>query len=168
FFGEDFIGSLPVQFVSIFEPPIGVDPFSGPTRAAFRVAIPPSYQGLNPVTLRLFLRRDSQTPPVAGSLEFNIFGKRLIDASGTFDDYLNPAGRNVTVDPSVSAAEFKLIDLPLNTSPDGLGGGPLAAGQFLAFEIGATADDGASYILLGAELYETETAPPVSGATINP
>ena len=66
FFGEDFIGSLPVQFVSIFEPPIGVDPFSGPTRAAFRVAIPPSYQGLNPVTLRLFLRSDSQTPPVLG------------------------------------------------------------------------------------------------------
>jgi len=165
FFSIENAGVLAVQNESIFEPELRTQ-----RAVAFRFAVPAAYQGVNPLTLRLFLRRNGAAAPAAGSLEFFMYAKRLVDGSGVIEDYLPAAGREIIVDPAGSATEFKVVDLPINSAapPNGLGGAAVASGQFLAFELAHDADDGAPYIVLGAEIFESIAPQPLSGATIVP
>ncbi|MFQ5425355.1 MAG: hypothetical protein ACE5F9_15425, partial [Phycisphaerae bacterium] len=171
-------GGLPVNAVRVTEPLLSLDRLTGIlTPVGYRVAIPPTYGGTNPVTMRLFLRRRPIALPPAGAIaagigpfEFVVYAKRLTDGSGTIDSYAAADGRLVTVDAATQPNEFMVIDLPLNVAvPGGLGGTQdLAAGDFLAFELELQQDDDAEYLVLGVEFYETAAAPPVMGATINP
>ena len=175
FFGTQPVsnGSLDVVLVQIQEPQIGRNVQTGdPDRVAFRFAIPRTYAGANPVTMRLFLRRSGFIDPKGGPVPFEmrIYGKRLTNGSGTVDDYLAAGGQSVTINAPTSATEFKVIDLPINVAvPNGLGGAALTAGDFLAFELAPDVEnpDSGTYHVLGVEFYETDVAPPVAGATIN-
>jgi hypothetical protein len=166
-------GGIPVEIVQIEEPALGtINVQTGDAdRVAYRVVIPAQYQGATTVVMRLFLVRQGG-PMTGGQFSVRVFGKRLVDGSGTIDDYLDPAGRIVTVAPATSATEFKVIDLPLNVAvADGLGGTALAAGDFLAFELETVTTDGSQYGIVGVEFYDVDAAnvPPAGnlGASIS-
>lgn len=163
-------------------PLISVDPGSGISRAAYRVAIPPIYDGENPVTMRLFLFRDGKIS-WADCFVFALDARRARDEA---DVEVYGGTRWIRVDlPAVGtpAPEDDLvlvIDLPLNVGsaadPTGLGfPNDLTRGEFLAFEL-TTAEiptpcyDGGEYYLLGVEFFESaaDADPPaaVDGATI--
>ncbi|MFH1418293.1 MAG: hypothetical protein ABII12_08425 [Planctomycetota bacterium] len=168
----DFIPDV----VGITEPVLGEDnggtpgaPAANADRVAFRVLIPPSYEGVNPVTLRLAFRRSGPTPG-GEDFAFDIFVRRLVDGANTPENYINPPVRTVSVTPPVAGNddEFQILDLPINVAvPNGLGGAALAAGDFLAVELVTVGDDSGQYLLLSVEFYETTAAPPVSGGTIS-
>lgn len=181
-FVEDFFGTVPValgsqavQVVLLREPTIGINVQTGDLdRVAFRFAIPRTYTGVNPVVLRLFVRRAGALPPLGTPFVARIWGKRLVNGSATIDNLIDGAGRLVTINPAAAATEFKVIDLPLlNAVPNGLGGMPLAAGDFIAMEIApdVTNTDAGLYHILGAEFYETLPGDPAAaapaGAAIN-
>lgn len=169
---DEFFGNVPgdaVTFVTqaVTEVILGrqqiAPPFDG-TIVAFRFIIPNTYDGTNPVTLRLYMRRTGPAP--AGTFSFRVNARRLVDGSDTID----PLGttRTVTVDAVSSAEEFVVIDLPMiDGAPNGLGFGALNAGDFIAIELGTLTVDGGAYILFAAEVYESDTSPGVSGATIS-
>jgi len=174
FFGPT--GNFIPDVIAITEPVLGDDdggapgaPSADANRAAFRVLIPPSYEGANPVTLRLAFRRAGQDP-AGEDFAFDIFVRRLVDGANVPEDYINPPVRTVNVTPPAAGnnTEFQIIDLPITVAvPNGLGGAALAAGDFVAVELVTVGDDGGEYLLLGVEFYETEAAPAVAGATIS-
>jgi hypothetical protein len=142
--------------------PANPDPFAD--RIAFRVMIPPAYEGVNPVTMRLAFRRLGGT--LGGeAFALNVYVRRLINGDSGVDNYVPVQTFNAT--PPAGDTEFQVYDLPLNVAvPDGLGGGALAAGELIAVELATVGDDDGEYLLLGVEFYETLTAPPVGGGTI--
>lgn len=162
-------GELPVELVRIREPVLGDDgsTSNAADRIAFRVMIPPSYAGANPVTMRLALRRLGGSIG-AGAFAFDVYVRRLVDGSNAIDNYVLVQTFNATPPVAGNTFEFQVYDLPLNVAvPNGLGGGTLAAGQLIAVELVTVGDDGGEYLLLGVEFYETTTAPAVAGGTIS-
>ncbi len=146
-----------VEVVPIFTPRLGgydPDPLST-DRVAYRVAIPATYLGSNPVVMRLFLRQDDPVL-VPGPLKLRSWVKLLRNGSGTVADYTAVGGQVVTLDAATVQNEVKVIDLPLNAAlPNGLGGGALQSGDFLAVELATEAPGGGLWGLLGVEFYET-------------
>lgn len=171
-FGDtgDFIPDI----IAITEPVLGEDDGGTPAapgpdanRIAFRVLIPPSYAGANPVTMRLALRRLGG-PIGAEAFAFNVYVRRLVDGSNGVDNYVPVQTFTATPPAAGNTFEFQVYDLPLNVAvPNGLGGGPLSAGDLIAVELTTVGNDGGEYLLLGVEFYETTAAPAVAGGTIS-
>jgi hypothetical protein len=134
------------------------DPILGQDPLAFRVAVPQIYDGQNPVTLRLFLWRESPIETGCTVLQLDVF--RLMPNAG-----INQYGETRWVrldDAGLPDPGYLVVDLPLHSpyTGDTTGGlgfsmDGLAAPQLLAFEIAASELNG-DYFVLGAELFESE------------
>ncbi|MCZ6683563.1 MAG: hypothetical protein O7B26_10285 [Planctomycetota bacterium] len=174
FFGArtTLLGGVLVEAVEMDAPVLGPLPDqAGPI--AFRVAIPQVYDAGNPVTIRLFLYR---TGPVQedGCFVFTMDARRLRNLS---DVEVYGQTRYVKIDPAVTQAAagvdglgqdvFAVVDLPLNV-PDGLDWpADLAVSDFLAFELATYLDDGGTYHVLAAEVFESAPGTArLAGATI--
>ncbi len=152
-------GGLPVQFVFIAEPLLGVrDPFSGTTGVAgFRVAIPDWYEAGNDVTMRLFFHRTGEYEE--SCFVFTVDGRRLRDGSDVEvygeTRWVRPDAMEVGDGGTAGIlGTFIVVDLPINT-PAGLDyPDDLTGGDFLAFELDTHQMDGYAYHLLGAEFIE--------------
>jgi len=170
-FGD--LGNFIPDEIGIIEPVLGEDdggtpaaPGADANRIAFRVMIPPSYTGANPVTMRLAFRRWTDVAIAGEDFAFNVYVRRLVDGSNIVGDYVLVQTFNAT--PPATNTEFQVYDLPLNVAvPNGLGGGALSAGQLIAVELATVGNDGGEYLLLGVEFYETLAAPAVAGGTIS-
>lgn len=174
FFGArtTLLGGVLVEVVEIDAPVLGPLPDqTGPI--AFRVVIPQAYDAGNPVTIRLFLYR---TGPLQedGCFVFTIDARRLRNLS---DVEVYGQTRYVKIDAAVGQAAagvdglgqdiFAVVDLPLNV-PDGLDWpNDLAVSDFLAFELATHLDDGGTYHVFGAEVFESAPGTArMAGATI--
>ena len=162
---RDASGGLAVPngdgIVRITEPAIGL----ATEGVAYRIMIPETYGGVNPIVMRLSFQRTPVTVPGAGFF-FNVFASRLVNGSGAVEAYIspNPPVRTFTPTPPALANGYIVLDLPLYAAvPDGLGGAALAAGDLVAFELDNAGTDGGLYTLLAVEFYET-TTPPAAGA----
>lgn len=150
--------------ISFVDPVLGRAPLDPDNNVAFRVSVPSSYLGINPICVRFFLLRTGGA--VAGNLVYTITVRQFDNGDTVPTTYV--AAATVTVDAAAAAGEFKDIVLPLNAAvAAGLGGGALTAGDLLAFELESTASDGGEYQILGVEFYEAVLPPTVSGATIS-
>lgn len=167
---DDFFGNNVAELLlgvggaeKITEPVLGRLPLDPDNNVSYRVAIPDTYTGTNPVSMRLQMQRLGQLGPGSLSLSFNVW--RLVNGSGTPETYV--IAQAVAVDPAASQGEFRALTLPITVPvPGGLGGAPLFAGDMLVVEIESTASDDGEYLLLGVEFFESTTSPGVSGGTI--
>jgi hypothetical protein len=167
---DDFFGANTAELLlgvggaeKIEEPVLGRVPLDPDNNVSYRVAIPDTYGGTNPVTMRLQMQRLGQLGAGNLALSFNMW--RLVDGAGTPETYI--AGQAVAVDATATAGEFHVLTLPITVAvPGGLGGAPLSAGDLLVVEIESTESDGGEYLLLGVEFFESTTSPGVSGGTI--
>ncbi len=137
----------------------------------FRVSVPEIYTEGNPVTLRLFLWREYGESAACTTLQFDVF--RLIPSGGIERYGANPVW--LRLEPgSMTNPGMLVVDLPLNTAPDGLGfPNDLYAPQMLAFEISVfrgveSVDLDAELTVLGAEVFESVNAADtgLSGVTV--
>ena len=173
----DFFGADPGTFpygeggaVHLTEPVLGRLPLDPDNNVSFRVAIPDTYNGTNAVSMRLYLERvgvqGAAPAPVAGNLVFTVTVRRFVDGAAAPDSYI--ATPTFTADVAASTTEFKVLTMPLTVAvPGGLGGGALAVGDYLAFELECTGADGDEYLVLAAEFFESSTAPAVAGGIIS-
>jgi hypothetical protein len=170
---DDFFANIgnggagfPITAVTISEPRLG-RLLTLPDSFAFRILIPQSYQGTNPIVMRVALSRSGPASS-GGPFAFQVTGRRLQNGSATVDNYINPPVTTVVPNGPFTGTEFILLDLPLNVAvPNGLGGGTLSAGDLLAMELGTTVVDGGDYEVLSVEFIETTGSPTASGATIS-
>lgn len=165
-------GELSVGVVSIIEPALGFDIFSGETGAvAFRVVIPHMYVAAdhNDVTMRLFFHRTGSAPEPCMLLTLD-----AVRLKPGFDVERYGSTRWIRVErgqqqpPAREADEslgdpcqfcfYLVVDLPINSVPPAKGLGytnDLAAGDFLAFEFATEEHDNGFYHLLGVEFFES-------------
>ena len=156
-FGEG--GSLP--FV---DPVLGRAPVDPDNNVSFRVSVPSEYNGSRPICVRMFLLRTDGA--IAGNLVFTVTVRSFQDGQSGEVLYINAT--TVSVNAAAVVGEFKDLVLPLNAGiPNGLGGGNVSGGDFLAFELESIASDGGEYQLLGVEFYDSNSTPAVNGATIS-
>ena len=169
---DDFAGADTANFpygeggaVPVIEPVLGRLPLDPDNNVSFRFAVPDTYNGTNPVSMRIYMLRLGQAAP-AGNLAFTVLGRQFVDGAAAPTNYI--ATPTVTMDASSVNGEFHVVTLPLTVAvPSGLGGGALAVGNYLAFELECIAADGGEYLVLGVEFFESLTAPAVVGGTIS-
>lgn len=149
------------EVINIQEPVLAFGPANtGPI--GFRVSVPEIYTEGHPVTLRLFFWRErTESYRSCTTLRFDVF--RLIPNGGIERYGANPVW--LRLEPgSMTDPGMLVVDLPLNTSPNGLGfPNVLEAPQMLAFEIGLfglseSVDVDANLTVLGAEVFESVSA----------
>lgn len=161
------------EVINIQEPILSAE-YSSFGPIGFRVSVPEIYTEGNPVTLRLFFWREAWSSVGCTTLRFDVF--RLIPGGGIERYGANPVW--LRLEPgSMTNPGMLVVDLPLNTAPDGLGfPNDLYAPQMLAFEIsvfgvGDTVyppDLDGEYTVLGAEIFESLSAADtgLSGVTV--
>ena len=168
---DDFFGANTAELLlgvggaeKITEPVFGRLPLDPDNNVSYRVAIPDTYAGTNPVSMRMQMQRLGQVAlPGNLALMFNVW--RLVDGSGTPETYI--VDQDVAVNATVAPGEFHVLTLPITVPvAGGLGGAPLSAGDMLVVEVESTASDEGEYLLLGVEFFEATTSPGVSGGTI--
>ncbi len=149
---------LPV--VEIYEPAIGYCNYEEVGVVAFRVPIPTTYPGNNPVTMRLFIWRTGEKNDNCMVFRLDAFRSRHglgVSAYGsprfiTLDDPTDP-------DPT---GTLLVVDLPLNNETENPIDGlcfpnDLVQGDLLAFELSNVNgfSDGGCFSIIGVEMYES-------------
>ncbi len=173
-------GNLQVQLVNIQEPTLGGSYFAqnnDDSVVAYRVAIPEGYEGINDVTMRMFLNRTG--PVYAGCTIISARAVRLREGEGitTYGEPLSLSIDNQSSPPQAApkllddllggvSSQLHVIDIPIN-SPAGLDDTPsLATKDLMAFELQTELTDGGTYHILGVEFFESASAAVLSGATL--
>ncbi|UCG31923.1 MAG: hypothetical protein JSU68_09680 [Phycisphaerales bacterium] len=165
FFGGD-VGVFPFGeggAVHLSEPVLGRLPLDPDNNVSYRFAIPANYNGLNPVSMNVYLLRQGQA--VIGNMTLQFTVRRFVDGATTPETY---ASATLAVDAAADIGEVQVLTLPLNVAiPGGLGGGALNPGNLLHVEIEATASDEGEYLMMGVLVYDTLVVPAVSGGIIS-
>jgi hypothetical protein len=189
FFGDSDDGELcvtPPCFAPILEPRLQYFGDNEFTRVAYRFAIPDAYTNPNPVTMRLYLQRNSLC--LGECLTINVNARRWRHESqgpecygGVEVDCSDGTRFVIPQENCLQSTEFLVLDLPLN-QPIGNGLGlpnDLVPGDFLAFELSieqvlkneilnqaglAGELEDPDYTILGVEFFESALA---TGASLD-